>query len=225
MKFHSIIFAAASFLALGQIAQAAPLDVHIVSGANWRSTDVAPSSGWNDSGFNDSTWRFARAPYPNPSTPATILGGPTSAQFIWDDAPPLSADGGGGPDEVWLRYTFTLAFAPDSLPYLGQGLIAVDDDFELFVNGTSVLLNADGGFATNVYAVDFTSRLRAGENVIAIHGRDGSWFNPSDRSYQWALFDGVIRTVPEPASLVLFGAGLLGLVAARRARRGAATVS
>jgi hypothetical protein len=200
------------------LAQAAPIDRHIVTDGTWRSSASAPV-GWQATGFDDSAWTFARAPYPSPGTPAGVLGEPTSAQFIWHD-PAGTSNGTQGPNEAFFRYSFALAITPSSLPLLGQALISVDDDYTLWVNGTKVFENHDNGFADKVDFVDFTSALVNGTNTLAIQARDGSWDFPYDRSYERILVDARIGTVPEPLTLAVFGSGLLGLAAARSRRRG-----
>jgi hypothetical protein len=214
--------AATALLALTALApvlsaQAAPIDRHIVSDGTWRSSATAPV-GWQATGFDDSSWAFARAPYPSPSTPAAVLGAPTTANFIWHD-PNATSNGTQGPNEAFFRYSFSLAITPSSLPLLGQALISVDDDYTFWVNGTKVFENHDGGFADKVDFVDFTSQLVNGTNTLAIQARDGSWDFPYDRLYERVLVDARVKTVPEPLTLAVFGTGLLGLAACRRRHR------
>jgi hypothetical protein len=189
---------------------AAPIDLRIVSDGSWRSSDTL-YSGWNTTGYDDSYWHNARSGYPNPNKPTDVISG-TTAEFIWHD-PDGNSNGKQGPIQAFFRYSFNLDIAADSLPFIGQAIIDVDDDFDFYVNGHLVLENHDGGASQSV--TTFTNYLTDGLNVIAIQAVDGQWGNPYDRLYEHVLFDGVIRTVPEPTTAVLMLLGLLGVVSAR----------
>lgn len=206
-------------LSAGQ-AFAAAINLHIVSDNTWRSSDTAPV-GWEQVAFNDSAWSNARAPYPNDrATPGGVLPG-TLAQFMWHD-PLGTSDGQRGPNEVFLRKTFTLNLAADSLPILGQALIDADDDFEFFVNGARVILDASGGLNLPPKFVDFTSKLVTGLNVFAVHAVDGGFEgvdasgNPIGHGFgnilEWVLVDSRIVTVPEPLTSLLLLTGCIGLL-------------
>jgi hypothetical protein len=189
-----------------------PINLDIVSSENWRSSDT-PTKGWETLSFDDSGWSFARSPYPGPTDPTALIPG-TSAQFIWHD-PAGTSNGGTGPIEAFFRFTFDLEIQPDSLPLVGQALINVDDDYNLFINGNLVFQNHDNGFSDLVDFVDFTSFLRNGPNVIAIHAVDGGWSYPKDRINERVLFDGQIRTVPALGAFSMILIGFLGLVGLR----------
>jgi len=208
------------FLSLGLClvmgnAIATPIALNVLSGTDWRSSDQF-QTGWSELGFNDSDWSFARAPYPGPTDPTTLIAG-TEAEHMWHD-PDNTSDGGTGPIQAFFRYEFDMALNGDHLPLFAQALISVDDDYEFFVNGNLAYRNADGGFADQVDLVDFASQLVSGRNVLAIHAVDGGWGNPWNRGYERVLFDGVVRSaaLPVPAVLPLLGVGLLGLAWFRR---------
>ena len=163
-------------------------------------------------------------------TPADIAGGPTAAQLMWDWPNSGVPNGENGPNEVWFRYTFNLALTPDALPVLAQALVIADDEFELFVNGTkydfghstALVDNMRSNGQPNPLLADFTSLLRNGTNVLAIHAADGSLAAPHDELYEYVFFDGRIVTVPEPGSMVLWLSGVVlmtGVLGQRRRGR------
>lgn len=198
-------------------AQAARINVPIVSDSTWRSTNTV-SGDWTAVNFDDSAWRHAYASYPNPvTTPADIAGGPTAAQLMWDWPGPGVPESTNGPNQAWFRYTFDLARTPDALPLLAQAFIIADDELELFVNGTkydfgrSTLLadNKRPNGQPNPLLADFTTLLRDGTNVLAIHAADNSLADPRSRSYEYVFFAGRIVTVPEPGSVLLLLSGVV----------------
>lgn len=209
-------------------AHAAPINLKIVSGSAWRSTDMAPSD-WNTVLFDDSAWRHAYAPYPNNKTrPADIVNGATAAQLMWDWPGPGVPDGRNGPNEAWFRYSFDVAFGPDSLPLLAQAYVIADDDFELFVNGVKYNFAGPTALDKNKrlndqpmpLLADFTRLLRDGTNVLAIHAANGSLAAPSGLLNEYVFFDGKVVTVPEPGTMALLLFGTVCMTATlRRARR------
>lgn len=199
------------FLLLNGNCFAAPISFNITSNSSWKSSDEM-TFGWETIGFDDSKWASARESYPNPESPTTLIFG-TTAQYIWYD-PTATSNGTTGSNEAFFRFAFDLDIQPDSLPLTGRSLVSVDDDYDLFVNGNIVFQNHDGGHAEVVDFVDFTSSLRDGENVIAIHAVDGRWNKVEDRVYERVLFDGAVRTVapiPIPGALLLFAFGFASL--------------
>jgi len=189
----------------------------IVSDASWRSSATfAPN--WATVGFDDSAWSFARAPYPSITPVATLIGG-SAAQMMWHD-PTASSNGTTGAIQTWYRRSFTLDLSSDMLPPLGHAIVFADDDFEFFVNGNLVYVDADGGAPAVPHFIDFSPFLVNGHNVLAIHAVDGALSNPYDRLYEYVLVDAVVRTVaavPEPSTVALMLCGFAGVsVAARR---------
>lgn len=196
-------------------AQAGIINQSILSGDGWKSNEAAVSD-WETLGFDDASWIQAYGGYPCPTTPGDLIPG-TAASHMWH-YPSGTPNGADGPIEAFFRYSFSLDLTSASLPILGQALISVDDDYEFYVNGHLAFENKDGGNAQVRDFVDFTSLLRNGDNLFAIHAVDGGWGAPFDRSFERVLFDGTVKTVavPEPGSFVLLGLGLLGMVYGRR---------
>lgn len=215
------LLTAAMTFACALHAQAAPVDISIVSGSAWRSTDAAPS-GWAGTTFDDSAWSQAFAPYPNAlTTPDDIAGEPSAAALMWHWPSANAPDGASGPNEAWFRYTFELALTPGALPLAAQALIIADDEFELFINGQLYDFGRSTALDDNMRSngqplpllVDFASLLRNGTNVLAIHAADNSLANPADRLYEYVYFEGSIATIPEPGSIALLLLALLAMTA------------
>lgn len=224
-----MLTAAMAFVCMMHV-QAAPVEMwSIVSGSAWRSTDVAPPANWASTEFDDTAWSQAYAPYPNAvTTPDDIAGEPSGAELMWHWSGPDAPDGLRGPTEAWFRYTLDLTITPSSLPLLAQALIIADDEFELFINGQLYDFGGSTALDDNLRSngqplpllADFSSMLRNGTNVFAIHAADNSLANPGDRRYEYVYFEGTIQTVPEPATVMLLLLALFGMMArAKRAQR------
>jgi hypothetical protein len=158
----------------------------IWSDGSWLVTSTKPAGDWTLPGFDDSGWRSAFAPYPNPvTTPNDILPG-SNAKLIWDPTVPVKPD--GKPDESWFRYEFQVkpasspyqcsppSDAPDDCLDIWNGesfsfrspsattYVVADDRFDLYVNGVSVASNValevgPDGQPTNVHAYDLKPHL------------------------------------------------------------------
>jgi Tol biopolymer transport system component len=163
-----------------------------VSNGAWRSSDTE-APGWQNRGFDDSAWVFARAPYPNP-TPATAKIPNTTAQYIWHDPNFDSQNGASGVLRAFLRYSFEL----DAAPIAATAKISVDDDYDFYVNGQRVLENHDGGASEKVDTLDIAGLLTAGTNVFAIEAVDGSWQSPYDLLYESVMLEAIVK-LPPPA--------------------------
>jgi len=173
----------------------------IVSGSHWLSYGIYsgssgfPPAGWETVNFDDSAWAEARAPYPSPTQPSSLIPG-SNAEHMWHD-PAHSSDGTNGSVQALFRKTFYLNLTGESRPYVGKAKISVDDDYDLYVNGDLVFQNHDNGNADVVDVVDLTPNLQNGKNVIAIHAVDGGWDNPRDRIYERVLFDAKIHPLSD----------------------------
>jgi hypothetical protein len=166
----------------------------IVSSSVWRSNNTFVS-GWQNVNFDDSSWPSARDAYPIPRTASSLIPG-TNAQFIWHD-PTEASDGTTGSITAFFRYSFHQTIPSNSRPLLGKASIAVDDDYDLYVNGNLAFQNHDEGFADIVKTVDFSKFLQNGKNVIAVQAVDGGWSNPRDRLFESLLFDATVQPLAD----------------------------
>jgi hypothetical protein len=126
----------------------------ISTDATWRATNPKPPTGWNtDISFDDSDaagWQFAvKDTKPN--------------NHIWYEN--ISSD--QAPANAWFRKVFTL----DSLVSAAYALIWLDDNGQVYINGTKIV--DDNGSGGSSYDLTLDPALfRIGQNLIAIHGAD-----------------------------------------------------
>jgi hypothetical protein len=156
-------------------------DVIVTTGSTWKATSASPSSGWNTStSYDDTSWENA--------TPAGVI----LPNTIWL-GPYL-----GGPSEVWFRQVFDPSAG--TAPFVLNSWF--DDDGELFINGAQVVLD-QSGLANNVFNVDVSSYLTAGQNVIAAHV-----VNHQGNGLFAATLTAASPAVPEPSTYAMALAGL-----------------
>jgi hypothetical protein len=155
--------------------------IKVLSDGTWKSTSVCPPSGWKDSGFDDSGWLKAYAPYPNRTPPTYWVCG-TQAVLIWNYPYFKVPDGKDGPDDAWFRKTFTLPVEPSNLQK-AEAILAADDDATLYVNGREAIKDWDGTLWGAPYSKDIREYLVKGENVLAVHACD------SYGIHEWLLLD------------------------------------
>jgi hypothetical protein len=158
--------------------------IRIESDATWMAFDQEEPD-WYSPDFDDSGWRNAYAPYPNPAAPTHWICG-TGANFIWDYPNPGSPNGKDGPDDAWFRKTFSLPANPPGIAR-AEVVLGADDDFEFYVNGILVEEDWDGTVWGAPYRVDILQYLQKGKNVFAIHARD------SYGIHEWLLLDATIE--------------------------------
>ncbi len=171
--------------------------IKILSDNSWKSCDSL-QAGWESSGFDDSGWRNAYAPYPyNTVHPPTHYIPDTNAVYMWDypDYPPTVPNGWNGPDEAWFRKTFTVPCYPSNV-VSASVVVGADDDFDFYVNGVLVHSDWDNTTSTAPFTIDIEPYLVKGENVFAMYAKD------SVGGREWALVDATIQIFVTPEFLL-----------------------
>jgi hypothetical protein len=116
----------------------------------WRYTTEKPADGWEQPGFNDSTWKEGPGGFGEGTTPNSKVRTP------WKTS------------DIWLRRTVDVPAGGTS----GLSLdIHHDEDVEVYINGTQVF--SAKGFITDYSIVPLEDKLAAalkpGKNTIAVH--------------------------------------------------------
>jgi hypothetical protein len=177
---------ATSMLVAGLMAGAAPAHANLVNGG----FETGTFSGWTETG--DTTFNGVQCPGPD----ASVRGGDCSAFFG-----PVGPRGGiqqvvdvGRAGQNWI---LSFAFQPDG---------AVGSLFEVMFGGQTLLslLNPPAG--------DYTVYTFGGITTASSMTLSFSFLDPAG----FLLLDNVTLAVPEPATIGLLGAGLAGLLVARR---------
>jgi hypothetical protein len=155
---------------------------------------------------------------------ATTPIGNGYAGFDWDNVGTISADAGAGsgfeagvvsPQNVafnWYGATATISSADHAgFDYIGAWFTSAYVDQEISFEGSrnGALLYASGAFTLDTITPVWIGLDWSGIDTLAIYNSSGT---------QWAV-DDVTVTVPEPATLALFGIMLAGMAATRRRAR------
>lgn len=189
-----------AFLLIGLfgVASASSAAVLTATDSSWKVTASTPGAGdWNSNvAFDDSGWQSA-----------TELANWTysPAKVIWSSGGQFSTT----ETQIWARSIFNLLSLPLSA-ILNNGF---DDDGDIYINGVQVVSDHNG--EANNSSADITSYLVLGDNLIAFTATDNYpvWGYNHGAAVQ---VDARFAAVPEPMSLALLGAGLVGLLALRR---------
>lgn len=120
------------------------------SPAVWRYTTTRPASGWDQPGFEDSSWLRGQSGFGTPNTPGAVVGTPWRTR------------------DIWLRREIEIP--ADKLENVALWFHH-DDDAQVYING--ILAARMPGWTTAYDAFPLSSAakaaLRPGKNLIAIH--------------------------------------------------------
>jgi len=124
-------------------------------GLEWRYTMEKPADGWEQPGFDDSSWQKGPGGFGTKETPGT------AARTEWKGS------------DIWIRRTFEL---PDKK--LGRTHLSIhhDEDAEVYINGR--LASKLEGYTTSYVQIELDEKalqaLKVGTNCIAVHCRQTS---------------------------------------------------
>ncbi len=141
----------------GEMPELAPEDVHIITDGTWKfSRD--PSTGWQQQDYDDSGW--------------TAVDGEPCQEFpgaepacLWDYPYRYVPN-----NTLYFRTIFDVAYVPSR----ARIVTLVDDDVDIYLNGTLVLHDGEdvGTSGISWWEADVTDLIRSGTNILAFRGVD-----------------------------------------------------
>jgi len=170
-----------------------------ISSDLWSVNKWSANVGYNTFAWDAATWSTGQAAFGNANTNNGVTLEPYNTYW------------GAGTD---LALQKSIIIDGNLLaPHLK---VAVDNGFILFVNGTEVARgNAEGFTSYWEYELDIaSSSFHAGTNMISVFAEDHG-----SKTYFDMQLTADVQPVPEPATMLLFGTGLAGLVGAGLKRR------
>ena len=121
-------------------------------GLEWRYTTEKPVDGWEQPGFDDSSWRKGPGGFGTKGTPGTAV------RTEWKGS------------DIWIRRTFEL---PDKKSGRTHLSIHHDEDAEVYINGR--LASKLEGYTASYVEIELDEKalqaLKVGTNGIAVHCR------------------------------------------------------
>jgi len=178
---------------LSQVTVAEEQKLYIISDATAKYS-LNEDFGWEALDFDDSSWKNVAAPSTG-LCPAEVppLGEPLN---IWSQPSEVAEF-----QTIYVRKTFTI-----DTPKSGKIDLDVDDDFDLYVNGSLVGRNWDSLAGQSSY--DISGYLETGKNVIAIKAADTAGFCQSLLFEVTMIIDQVNLTVTKVGEGTVTGEGI-----------------
>jgi hypothetical protein len=159
------------------------------SDLNWKVTPTAPGTGWESStAFDASSWQSATELY----NVSDVLGPSYLAKGIWSSGGQYSTT----ETTVWARGIWNLP----ALPTTASLEVGFDDDGDLYINGTQVVSDHNGG-AGNSSVANILPYLHTGDNLIAFTASDNIAYGFNHSA--WVQIDGEpLAAAPTPPTSI-----------------------
>ena len=159
--------------------------IALQSGASWR-VSADPASGWEEVGYDDSSWEYAVAPAPENCGWTFIPDNLGRSYEAWEHEGTETMWSAGADTAVVFRMTFDV---PDVTAVRSAMLTSiVDDEHTVYLNGV-VVGHDDEPDGVPIVETDLSAALVPGENVLAIEAADLG-------GCRWAIADATITCQP-----------------------------